>query len=211
MWQKLIEEVTPDDWVLSYDKQGKLKPGRVTRTHVNRSKHILDLHGLMMTPGHVTYCAKVDGEDNPFADSHVPVIDILRSDGALKKADGTLIRAATAGTWLRRERPSAAQHPAFHAQLAQPTDNDPQAKTGNAGQTAQRCQAGKTNCEHRDRALAGNPDTARVSASKRTSSVNSCCRNAGRSLHPDRGQNAAQLSGKAVHRLFHLSHTIHPC
>lgn len=39
----------------------------------------------MMTPGHVTYCAKVEGEVNKFADSHVPVIDILRTDGALMK------------------------------------------------------------------------------------------------------------------------------
>ncbi len=95
VWQKPIEEVTPDDWVVSYDDNGRLKPGRVTRTFENHSKHILDVHGLMMTPGHVTYCAKVKGEENRFADSHVPVMDILRSDGALKKNDGTLIRAAT--------------------------------------------------------------------------------------------------------------------
>lgn len=95
VWQKPIEEVTPQDWVLSYDDIGRLKPGRVTRTFQNHSKHILDLHGLMITPGHATYCAKVDGEENRFAGKHVPIIDILRSDGALKKNDGTLIRAAT--------------------------------------------------------------------------------------------------------------------
>ncbi len=95
VWQKPIEEVTPEDWVVSYDDNGRLKPGRVTRTFQNHSKHILDVHGLMMTPGHVTYCAKVKGEENRFAGKHVPVMDILRSDGALKKNDGTLIRAST--------------------------------------------------------------------------------------------------------------------
>ena len=95
VWKKSIEEVTPEDWVLSYDDKGRLKPGRVTRTFQNHSKHILDVHGLMVTPGHATYCAKVEGEENPFADSHVPIIDILRSDGALMKSDGTLVRAAT--------------------------------------------------------------------------------------------------------------------
>ncbi|MCP4138557.1 MAG: hypothetical protein GY754_46795, partial [bacterium] len=47
IWQKPIEEVTPDDWVVSYDDNGRLKPGRVTRTFQNHSKHILDVHGLM--------------------------------------------------------------------------------------------------------------------------------------------------------------------
>ena len=95
VWQKPIEEVAPDDWVVSSDRQGRLKPGRVTRTFQNTSKHILDVHGLMMTPGHVTWCAKVEGEENRFADSYAPILDILRSDGAIMRADGTLIRAAT--------------------------------------------------------------------------------------------------------------------
>ncbi|MDD9910959.1 MAG: Hint domain-containing protein [Ahrensia sp.] len=94
-WQKPIEDIRPDDWVVSYDEDGKLVPGRVSRTMQNRVKHILDVHGLMMTPGHVTYCAKVEGEDNKFGDSHVPVLDILRSDGAMMKKDGSLIRAST--------------------------------------------------------------------------------------------------------------------
>lgn len=95
VWQKRIEEVTSKDWVVSCDDIGWLKPGRVTRTIQNRSKHILDVHGLMMTPGHVTYCAPVECEDNKFAGRHVPVIDILRSEGALMKADGTCIGAST--------------------------------------------------------------------------------------------------------------------
>ncbi|MEM8794319.1 MAG: Hint domain-containing protein [Pseudomonadota bacterium] len=87
---KPIEEIVSGDLVLSYDKDGELVPGRVTRTFQNRSKHILDLFGLMTTPGHVTYCA-----DGKFAGRHVPVIDILRSDGALMREDGTKVRAAT--------------------------------------------------------------------------------------------------------------------
>lgn len=98
MWdgsRKPIEEIEADDVVVSYYADGALKPGRVSRTFRNRAKRILDVHGLMMTPGHVTFCARVEGEDNPFAGTHVPVIDILRSDGALMTRDGALIRAAT--------------------------------------------------------------------------------------------------------------------
>lgn len=95
VWQKPIEEITREDWVISYDDEGRLKPGRVARTFQNHSRHILDVHGLMMTPGHVTLCAKVEGEENPFAGRHVPIIDVLRSDGAIAKADGRLIRAST--------------------------------------------------------------------------------------------------------------------
>ncbi|MEM8839333.1 MAG: Hint domain-containing protein [Pseudomonadota bacterium] len=87
---KPIEEIAPGDFILSYDKDGELVSGRVTRSFQNRSKHILDLFGLMTTPGHVTYCA-----DGKFTGRHVPVIDILRSDGALMREDGTKVRAAT--------------------------------------------------------------------------------------------------------------------
>jgi hypothetical protein len=110
VWRKPIEQITPEDMVVSYDDKGNLAPKRVTQTFQNRSKHILDVpvpnfdesgefdgtfESLMMTPGHVTYCAKVEGEVNKFADSHVPVIDILRTDGVLMKADGTTYRAST--------------------------------------------------------------------------------------------------------------------
>ncbi|PLW78342.1 Hint domain-containing protein [Cohaesibacter celericrescens] len=88
--EKPIEEVEPEDWVLSYDKDGNLKPGRVTQTFTNTAKQILDVHGLMVTPGHVTLCG--DGE---FEGQHVPIMDILRSDGALVMKDGSKIRAAT--------------------------------------------------------------------------------------------------------------------
>ncbi len=93
MWdgsKKPIEEIQPDDIVTSYDENGNLVPGRVKRTKTNRAKHILDFHGLMVTPGHAFYCA-----DGKFKGQHVPVLDILRSDGAIQKEDGTIIRAAT--------------------------------------------------------------------------------------------------------------------
>ncbi len=93
MWdgtQKPIEEVSADDRVASYDGAGNLVPGRVTRTFRNRAKYILDVHGLMVTPGHVTLCG-----EGVYKDRHVPMIDILRSDGAFVKRDGSLIRAST--------------------------------------------------------------------------------------------------------------------
>ena len=87
---KPIEAVTAGDVVVSYDRAGRLVPGRVARTFVNEVRQVLDVHGLMVTPGHVTLCG-----DGPFAGRHVPVIDILRSDGALVMEDGSLVRAAT--------------------------------------------------------------------------------------------------------------------
>ncbi|MDF1720771.1 MAG: hypothetical protein P1U65_08855 [Minwuia sp.] len=87
---KAIEDVRSGDEVLSYDAEGSILPGRVTRTFKNEVRCVLDLHGLSVTPGHAIYCA-----DGRFAGRHVPVIDILRADGALMRADGTLIRAST--------------------------------------------------------------------------------------------------------------------
>jgi hypothetical protein len=54
------------------------------------ARQILDLHGLMVTPGHSTLCS-----DGRFNGQHVPILDILRSDGALEREDGTIIRAGT--------------------------------------------------------------------------------------------------------------------
>lgn len=93
MWgapDKPIEAVAPGDWVVSYDRAGRLVPGRVSRVFTNQVRVILDLFGLMVTPGHVTLCG--DGEH---AGRHVPVLDILRTDGALVMRDGSLVRAAT--------------------------------------------------------------------------------------------------------------------
>lgn len=93
MWdgtKKPIEQVEAGDIVTSYDKDGNLKPGRVKRTMTNRAKQILDVHGLMVTPGHATLCG-----DGRFNGQHVPILDILRSDGALVREDGSKIRAGT--------------------------------------------------------------------------------------------------------------------
>lgn len=93
MWdgtKKPIEQIRAGDIVVSYDKDGNLKPGRVKRTMTNRSKQILDVHGLMVTPGHATLCG-----DGRFDGQHVPILDILRSDGALVLEDGSKIRAGT--------------------------------------------------------------------------------------------------------------------
>ncbi len=88
--EKPIEEIDVGDEVQSYNAAGELVTSRVSKVFRNQSKHILDVFGLMVTPGHVTFCG--DGE---FAGQHAPIIDILRSDGALMKSDGTLVRAAT--------------------------------------------------------------------------------------------------------------------
>ncbi|MEM7058583.1 MAG: hypothetical protein AAF557_13390 [Pseudomonadota bacterium] len=88
--ERSIESIHPGDMVTAYDKDGNLKPAKVTAVHVNQVDHILDVHGLMVTPGHHTLCG-----DGPYTDKHVPIIDILRTDGAMVREDGTKVRAAT--------------------------------------------------------------------------------------------------------------------
>lgn len=87
---KPIEKISVGDEVQSFNAAGKLVTSRVSKVFRNQSKHILDVFGLMVTPGHVTLCG-----DGRFAGQHVPILDILRTDGALVKADGSMIRAAT--------------------------------------------------------------------------------------------------------------------
>ncbi|MGH0004384.1 Hint domain-containing protein [Pseudovibrio ascidiaceicola] len=87
---KPIDEIVVGEEVQSYNASGELVAGRVSKIFRNQSKHILDVFGLMITPGHVTYCG-----DGQFAGQHVPIIDILRTDGALVQADGSMIRATT--------------------------------------------------------------------------------------------------------------------
>lgn len=90
VWEKPISEIKVGDLVISYDDKGRLKPGPVTRTMQNQATHLLDFWNTGVTPGHAYYCA-----DGKFKDQHVPLMDILRTDGAIMRADGTMIRAAT--------------------------------------------------------------------------------------------------------------------
>ena len=91
-----IERIAVNDQVQSYDPvTGELKPGRVSRVMTQTATYILDVHGMMITPGHVTLCGKVEGEKNRFAGRHIPILDILRLDGVLVRQDGSLVRAAT--------------------------------------------------------------------------------------------------------------------
>ncbi|WP_157070066.1 Hint domain-containing protein [Aureimonas frigidaquae] len=93
MWNgpdKPIQEIQPGDVVLAYDENGFLHPGRVSRLFRNHSRKVLDLFGVGITPGHLTYCA-----DGPLKGQHVPIIDILRADGAIVLQDGSCVRAAT--------------------------------------------------------------------------------------------------------------------
>ena len=87
---KPIEEIKPNDWVMSFDKAGNKVPGRVTNTMTNEAKIILDFHGTYVTPGHVYYCA-----GGKYKGQFVPLIDILRDDGIVQHQDGRLIRAST--------------------------------------------------------------------------------------------------------------------
>jgi hypothetical protein len=87
---KPVEAVRPDDMVLSPDKTGALVPARVTRTFVNDVAHVLDFHGTGVTPGHAFLCGA-----GRFKGRHVPLLDILRDDGAVVRQDGSLMRAST--------------------------------------------------------------------------------------------------------------------
>lgn len=86
---RLIENVTSGDWVCSYDQSGRLVPGRVKNVFKNEVNIVLNVHGLFVTPGHITLCG-----EGQFAGLHVPIIDILCSDGALVTESGELVRAS---------------------------------------------------------------------------------------------------------------------
>ncbi len=87
---KPIAAIRPGDTVLSPDKTGTLVPARVTRTFVNDVAHVLDFHGTGVTPGHAFLCGA-----GRFQGRHVPLLDILRDDGAVVRQDGSLMRAST--------------------------------------------------------------------------------------------------------------------
>lgn len=93
MWdgsQKSIEDIRLEDQVLSYNRDGELVPGRVTRTYVSEVRNVLDFFGTGVTPGHVYLCG-----DGKFKGQHVTLIDILQSDGGVVLRDGQVIRACT--------------------------------------------------------------------------------------------------------------------
>jgi len=90
VWEKPISEIRTGDLVVAYDDRGRLAPKPVTRTMTNSVKHVLDFWGTGVTPGHAYFCA-----DGKFKGQHVPLLDILRTDGTIMKSDGTQIRAAT--------------------------------------------------------------------------------------------------------------------
>ena len=87
---RAIEAIRPGDHVLSYAADGTLTPARVTRTFVNEAACVLDFHGTGVTPGHVFLSGA-----GRFAGRHVPLIDILRDDGAVVRHDGSLMRTST--------------------------------------------------------------------------------------------------------------------
>lgn len=90
VWHKPISQIRVGDLVVSYDDKGRIKPGPVTRTMNNTATHLLDFWNTGVTPGHAYYCA-----DGKFKDQHVPIMDILRTDGAIMRDTGKMFRAAT--------------------------------------------------------------------------------------------------------------------
>jgi hypothetical protein len=90
VWKKPIELIRVGDIVVSFDGNGNLVPGRVTRTMTNEVKILLNFHGTRVTPGHVYH-----RPDSKRPHKFEALIDILRDDGVIKHRDGTLIRAAT--------------------------------------------------------------------------------------------------------------------
>jgi len=88
--KKSIEEIEVGDWVVSFDKEGKIQPARVSRTFSKDVKIILDFFGTGVTPGHVYFRA-----DSDKAHKFETLIDLLRDDGVIETAQGVYIRAAT--------------------------------------------------------------------------------------------------------------------
>ncbi|RED51305.1 hypothetical protein [Aestuariispira insulae] len=92
---KPIEKIEVGDKVLSFDAQdsagkGQLVPRTVTHRHINHNKLVIDFHGTLVTPDHLTLCESA-GSDPVF----LPLIDIIKNDGIVISEDGTSLRAAT--------------------------------------------------------------------------------------------------------------------
>lgn len=90
VWKKPIELIRVGDLVVSFDDDGNLVPGPVTRTFQNNTKILLNFHGTRVTPGHV-----YSRPDSKKSYKYETLIDVLRDDGVIQKQDGTPIRAAT--------------------------------------------------------------------------------------------------------------------
>ena len=88
--QKQISEIVPGDVVLSFAERTGLVAKEVIRTFSTSAAQILDLFGICVTPGHVTLCG-----EGPYAERYVPILDILRTDGAIVLEDGRKVRAGT--------------------------------------------------------------------------------------------------------------------
>jgi len=87
--EKPIEEVKVGDWVMSFDGDvvgGPLIPGQVSQTHAGGPGPMINFHGLLVTPGHVFQTGEGGFER---------LDDIIRRNGTVVSADGTLIRART--------------------------------------------------------------------------------------------------------------------
>lgn len=90
IWKKPIRDIRVKDIVVAHDKDGNLVPDVVSRTMQNDATHILDFWGTGVTPGHAYLCG-----DGKHEGKHIPLIDILRQDGAIVLENGTKVRAAT--------------------------------------------------------------------------------------------------------------------
>jgi hypothetical protein len=90
IWRKPIELIRAGDLVVSFDGDGNLVPGPVSRTMTNDVKILLDFFGTRVTPGHVYY-----RPDSKKSHKFETLIDILRDDGYIENTKGEHLRANT--------------------------------------------------------------------------------------------------------------------
>ncbi|KMO37563.1 hypothetical protein VQ03_19035 [Methylobacterium tarhaniae] len=95
--EKPIEQIELGDLVMAFDPsaeagRGGMVPKRVTRLFTNEAMQIIDLRGLRCTPGHFFLSGDASsGEEARFR----PIASILKQDGTLVEADGSVVRART--------------------------------------------------------------------------------------------------------------------
>lgn len=88
--QKDISEISVGDKVRSFYGLGDFSLSRVASIFRSEVYIVLNFHGTGVTPGHVYRCGA-----GRFEGGFAPLIDILRTDGAIVDAEGNLLRAAT--------------------------------------------------------------------------------------------------------------------